>query len=238
MSMTYLGETIDIHTGGVDHIPLHHENEIAQSEGATGKLFVRFWFHNNFLMVDNQKMSKSLNNFYTLDDLKKHKIEPLAIRYLFLQSHYRQLMNFTWESATSAQEGLNKLKNIVLDLKKEKTSAKNSAENYFTKRFNDALSNDLQTSQAVAVMWEMLKTNLSSKQKLEQLFEFDKVFGLNLEKTSEEKIPREIIQLVEERKIARQNKDFKKSDELRKKIKSLGYSIEDIKNNNYKIKRN
>lgn len=238
MSMKYLGKTIDIHTGGVDHIPLHHENEIAQSEGATGKLFVRFWFHNNFLMVDNQKMSKSLNNFYTLDDLKKHKIEPLAIRYLFLQSHYRQLMNFTWESATSAQEGLNKLKNIVLDLKKEKTSAKNSAENYFTKRFNDALSNDLQTSQAVAVMWEMLKTNLSSKQKLEQLFEFDKVFGLNLEKTSEEKIPREIIQLVEERKIARQNKDFKKSDELRKKIKSLGYSIEDIKNNNYKIKRN
>ncbi|MFH0979549.1 MAG: cysteine--tRNA ligase, partial [Candidatus Roizmanbacteria bacterium] len=119
MSQKYLGETIDIHTGGVDHIPVHHENEIAQSEGATGKEFVRYWFHFNFLMVDNQKMSKSLANFYTLEDLKKHSIDPLALRYLFLQSHYRQVLNFTWESAKAAQEGLNKLKNIIVDLKKD-----------------------------------------------------------------------------------------------------------------------
>jgi len=237
MSMKYLGETIDIHTGGVDHIPLHHENEIAQSEGATGKPFVRFWFHNNFLMVDNQKMSKSLNNFYTIDDLKKHHIEPLAIRYLFLQSHYRQILNFTWHSAKAAQEGYDKLKAIVLSLKTPHHPHLPHIPHPLLQRFTAAIANDLQTTEAVAIMWEMLKSNLSPQQKLELLFEFDKVFGLKLNQISEEKVPEEIIKLAEERKQARQKKDFKRSDELRTKIIDLGFKIEDKENDNYQIKK-
>jgi len=237
MSMKYLGETIDIHTGGVDHIPLHHENEIAQSEGATGKPFVRFWFHNNFLMVDNQKMSKSLNNFYTIDDLKKHHIEPLAIRYLFLQSHYRQILNFTWHSAKAAQEGYDKLKAIVLSLKTPHHPHLPHIPHPLLQRFTATIANDLQTTEAVSVMWEMLKSNLSPQQKLELLFEFDKVFGLKLNQISEEKVPEEIIKLAEERKQARQKKDFKRSDELRTKIIDLGFKIEDKENDNYQIKK-
>ncbi|MGB9883653.1 MAG: cysteine--tRNA ligase, partial [Microgenomates group bacterium] len=116
MSTYYLGQPIDIHAGGVDHIPIHHENEIAQAEAANEKPFVRFWFHNNFLMVDNQKMSKSLGNFYTIDDLRKNNIEPLAIRYLFLQTHYRQVMNFTWQSAKASQNALYNLRQNIIDL--------------------------------------------------------------------------------------------------------------------------
>ncbi|PIQ72103.1 cysteine--tRNA ligase, partial [Candidatus Roizmanbacteria bacterium CG11_big_fil_rev_8_21_14_0_20_35_14] len=230
MSMKYLGETIDIHTGGVDHIPLHHENEIAQSEGATGKPFVRFWFHNNFLMVNNQKMSKSLNNFYTVDDLKKHEIEPLAIRYLFLQSHYRQILNFTWQSAKAAQEGLNKLRNIIIDLKKNNSLTRQSVNSLtkstsFRESFIKRLENDLQTSEAIAVMWKMLKSDLSHKQKLELFFNFDQVLGLKLDEVKEKKIPKEIIKLAEERLQARKIGDFKKSDELRKKIELKDYGI-------------
>ena len=241
MGMKYLGETIDIHTGGIDHIPVHHENEIAQSEGATGKKFVNIWFHNNFLMVDNQKMSKSLGNIYKLDDLKNHFIDPLAIRYLFLQSHYRQLTNFTWEAAKASQEALNKLKEIVSNLKKE-INGKSIIEseivkNNFNNEFKEAIMNDLQTAQAVAVMWEMLKSNILPQQKLDLLFDFDKIFGLKLkEEIVEEKIPNEIIKLAEKRKIARKNKNFSKSDEIRKEIEKLGYQIED-KNEIYSIKK-
>jgi cysteinyl-tRNA synthetase len=238
MSMKYLGETIDIHTGGIDHIPIHHENEIAQSEAATGKLFVKYWFHNNFLTVDNQKMSKSLGNFYTIEDFKKNKINPISLRLLFLQSHYRQPLNFTWKSAQASQEAFNKLKEIVIKLKSQKSlniPISPEAVSY-QKQFSDALSNDLQTPQAVAVMWEMLKSDLAPQEKLDLLFDFDKVFGLKLDEVNEEKIPDEIIKLAEKRLQARKAGDFKKSDELRIQIENLGYKIED-KNENYLIKR-
>ncbi|KKQ24756.1 MAG: Cysteine-tRNA ligase [Candidatus Roizmanbacteria bacterium GW2011_GWC2_37_13] len=237
MSMKYLGENIDIHTGGIDHIPVHHENEIAQSEGVIGKQFVNYWFHYNFLMVDNQKMSKSLGNFYTLDDIKKHNIDPLALRYLFLQSHYRQLANFTWKSIEAANEGLNKLRAIIADLKPSSNESYESDKSQsFTQRFNEALANDFQIPQALAVAWEMLKSDLSSKKKLDLLFDFDRVFGLKLDVISKEKIPEEIIKLAEQRKLARKNKNFSKSDELRKKINALGFSIEDLENNKFKLK--
>jgi len=240
MSIKYLGETIDIHTGGIDHIAIHHENEIAQSEGVTGRQFVRFWFHNNFLMVNNQKMSKSLGNFYTVDDLKKNNIEPLAIRYLFLQSHYRQLLNFTLESTKSSQEALNKLKNVINELKNNSLTRKlvNSSTKLtdYKKQFAEALSNDLQIPRALAIMWEMLKSDLPPQEKLDLLFDFDKVFGLRLGEVREEKIPEEIIKLAEQRKLARQNKDFKKSDELRIKIESKGFGTLDTKEG-YKIKK-
>lgn len=240
MSMKYLGETIDIHAGGIDHIPVHHENEIAQSEAATGKTFVKYWFHNNFLMVDNQKMSKSLGNFYTINDLKKHNIEPLAVRYLFLQSHYRKIMNFTWEAARSAQEGYNNLKKIILDLKSKLQNTqkkKNYSNDYqnFLVSFSKTISNDLQIPQALAIAWEMLKSNIDNTEKLELILEFDKVFGLKLKEIVEEKIPDEVIKLAEERKKARQKKDFKTSDKIREKIEKLGYKIEDLEKNKYKI---
>jgi len=235
MSMKYLGETIDIHAGGVDHIPVHHENEIVQSEGATDKPFVRYWFHNNFLMVDNQKMSKSLNNFYTIDDLKKHHIEPLAVRYLFLQSHYRQAMNFTWQSAKAAQEAYHKLKEFVISLKNQTRRNSLSPEKLqktegFGQRFYQATTNDLQMPQALAITWEMVKSNIPSPDKLDLLFDFDQILGLKLDQVQSEKIPDEITRLAKERKKLREDGDFKRADQLRQKINNLGYEIKDAKN--------
>ncbi|HEX7542520.1 MAG TPA: cysteine--tRNA ligase [Patescibacteria group bacterium] len=238
MSMKYLGESIDIHTGGIDHIPVHHENEIAQSEGATGKQFVKVWFHNNFLMVDNQKMSKSLGNIYKLEDLKKHEIEPLAVRYLFLQSHYRQLTNFTWEAAKSSQEAFNRLKEIFLSLKPKKilTGLTSPKSKIFQNQFTQALENDLQIPQAVAVMWDMLKSDITNNEKYFLLMDFDKIFGLNLSNVSKEKIDANIIILAERRLEARKKRDFDTSDRLRIKIEKAGFKIED-KGDNYKIKK-
>ena len=242
MSMAYLGETIDIHTGGIDHIPVHHENEIAQSEAATGNKFVRFWVHHAFLNVDGEKMSKSKGNYYTLEDLKKHNIDPLAIRYLFLQTHYRQEMNFTWEAAEAAQETLEKIKKIVLDLRLSKiTSPQNQSPNVnlfndFKLQFSKSLSQDLNTSEALAVMWNMLKSKLSSSKKMELLYDFDEVFGLALKDIKKGKIPKELIELANQRIEARKAKNFKKSDELRKQIEEKGYIVEDT-DGGYRIKK-
>ncbi|GAB4219860.1 MAG: cysteine--tRNA ligase [Candidatus Microgenomates bacterium] len=240
MSTKYLGQPIDIHSGGVDHIPVHHENEIAQAEASNDKQFVRFWFHNNFLMVDNQKMSKSLGNFYTIDDLRKNNIEPLAIRYLFLQTHYRQVMNFTWESAKASQNAFDNLKRIILDLSYKSNKSYNSYKSYksYKSYFADLISNDLQLPQAIALLWQVVKDKgLNPKEKLELIFDFDQVFGLNLKniKNDSEEIPQDIIDLAEERKQQRQQKNFEKSDEIRKKIEDLGYKIKDLENNNYQI---
>lgn len=242
MSSFYLETPIDIHSGGVDHIPIHHENEIAQSEACFGKTFVKYWFHNNFLTVDNQKMSKSLGNFYTLSDLKKKNIHPLAIRYLFLQSHYRQIQNFTWQAAQSASEAYQKLKNLVSQLKKsgdkQKGKLSPQAED-FKKKFKDYISDDLKIPQALALMWQMLKSNLARQEKLALIFDFDQVFGLKLDsikKEKEEKIPQKIKKLADERFLAKQKKDFKKADEIREKIQKLGYLLIDEKEG-YSIKK-
>mgnify|MGYP001610215423 CR=1 FL=1 len=239
MSMKYLGETIDIHTGGIDHVPVHHENEIAQSEAATGKSFVKCWFHNNFLTVDGQKMSKSLGNFYTLDDILKNKIDPISLRLLFLQSHYRQSQNFTWQSARASQEALKKLKEITLSLDSQKKSVnlKSSKAIEFQKQFIESISNDLQTAQAIAIMWDMIKSDITNEEKYFLLMDFDKVFGLNLGKTIEEKVPVNIIKLAEQRLQARKVGNFDMSDKLRVRIEKAGYKIEDLENN-YKIKKN
>ena len=234
MSMKYLGETIDIHTGGVDHIPVHHENEIAQSEAATGKKFVRFWMHNEFLLIEGRKMSKSLDNFYTVDDLIIKGIEPLALRYLFLQTHYRKQMNFTWKSAQAAQEVFSKLKSLVNSFKSPSNSFRTilsqeklkQLDNFRT-RFSEALSNDLQLPQAVSVMWEMLKSNIPSQDKLDLLFEFDQVLGLKLKEVEEIIMPNDIIKLAQDREEARKKGDFKKADDIRKQIEAKGYMLED-----------
>ncbi|MFH1826825.1 MAG: cysteine--tRNA ligase [bacterium] len=235
MSMKYLGDLIDIHSGGTDHIPVHHENEIAQSKAATGESFVRFWFHNEFLMVDGKKMSKSLKNFYTIDDLKEKKIEPLTLRYLYLQTHYRQQMNFTWEAADAAQNAYTKLKEYVVDLKKKRQTDPLSEEKLnnheqFKKDFYEALSNDLQAPQALSILWEMLKSDIPKHFKLESILEFDKILGLSLGSVLPETIPNHVMNLAKERLQAREKKDFKLSDELRIKIKKLGYEVKDADN--------
>lgn len=240
MSMKYLGETLDIHTGGVDHIPVHHENEIAQSEAATGKKFVDYWVHHEHLQVNGQKMSKSLNNFFTIDDIKKEGIDPLAMRLLFLQSHYRQQMNFTWESARAANEAYKRLKELVISLKSQNSRTTLSEEKLtqideYRKRFVEVLSSDLQTAQAVAVMWEMLKSNIPSTDKLDLLYEFDQVFGLKLNEVEVQNIPPEIIALAEKRQQYKKEKNFAKADEMRKEITDKGYIIEDTPDG-YKLK--
>ena len=241
MSMKYLGETIDIHSGGVDHLAVHHENEIAQSEAATGKPFVRYWFHNEFLLVDGKKMSKSLGNFYTIDDVVKKGIDPLALRVLFFQTHYQTQMNFTWESVLSAQEALKKLRDYAITLRDQTQRNVLSDEKLgqldsYRRRFDDALENDLQTPQALAVVWEMLKSNIPSTDKLDLLLEFDRVMGLDLTNYKEEIIPQDVVALANEREIARQEKDFAKSDDLRKQIEEKGYVLEDLEKG-YKIKK-
>ena len=241
MSIKYLGDSIDIHTGGIDHIPVHHENEIAQSEGATGKQFVKYWFHNNFLTVDGQKMSKSLGNFYTLSDIEKNKINPLSLRLLFLQSHYRQSLNFTWQSARASQEAFNRLKEIATNLKgpnsQRKKLVKLSDKSIaYQQQFKNAIENDLQTAQAVAVMWDMIKSDIDNEEKYFLLMDFDKIFGLNLDNINEEKIDANIIILAERRLEARKKRNFDQSDKLRIKIEKAGFKIED-KGNSYTIKK-
>src|SRR3989339_461468 len=237
MSMKYLGESIDIHTGGIDHIPVHHENEIAQSECANGVPFVHYWMHFYFLLVDGKKMSKSLGNFFTIDDLIKKKVDPLALRYLFLQSHYRQTMNFTCGSVQAAGEALKKLKQIVAQLKNEASDNNNNdpRADIFEKRFNDAINQDLQTPQAIAIMWEILKSDLVAQEKLKLLFSFDEVLGLKLSDIKKLSFPKEILILAEKRKQAKANKDFAASDTIRKQIEEKGYVIEDSKDG-YTIK--
>lgn len=239
MSMQYLGETLDIHAGGIDHIPVHHENEIAQSEAATGRPFVRHWFHNNFLTVDGAKMSKSLNNFYTIEDVKKRGIDPLAMRLLFLQTHYRAEANFTWEALEGAAAAYNKLKSVVTALKTQTDRSVLSAEKLsqtdnFRTRFDAALASDLQTAQAIAVVWEVVKSNIPSQDKLDLLYSFDEVLGLNLIGISPEEIPASITQLGQKRKTLREEKKFDEADQVRQEIEKLGYEVKDH-GDNYSI---
>lgn len=245
MCMKYFGETADIHAGGIDHIPVHHENEIAQSEAATGKQFARYWFHNEFLLIDGQKMSKSLDNFYTIDDIKNRGANPLSLRLLFLQTHYRQIMNFTWESLSASGNAYGKLVNLIRELKqKNNESNLNLKKEYgqeaaaYRQKFVDAISYDLQTPQAVAVLWKIVKSNIAADEKLNLILEIDEALGLNLDKIkiTKEIIPDKILKLAQERETARKNENFKKSDELRKIINKKGYDIKDA-NGKYKISK-
>jgi cysteinyl-tRNA synthetase len=230
MSMKALGISFDIHTGGIDHINIHHTNEIAQSEAASGKKFVNYWIHHNFLVVENQKMSKSLGNFYTVEDIVKSGFDPLSLRYLYLQTHYRQEMNFTFQALRAAQNTLNRLRLEFINLKKGGTDKKN-AEKY-ANVFLDAINDDLNMSKALALMWEMLKADLPEGVKKELLLSFDKVFGLDLENSEKyqekvAKISEEVLGLVSEREKLRKERKFHLADKIRAKIQKLGYDIED-----------
>ena len=236
MGRKYLGDEFDIHTGGVDHIPTHHENEIAQSKGCTGHVPAKRWMHVEFLQVDGGKMSKSLGNTYTLDQLQEKGIEPLAYKMFCYTAHYRTKLNFTFEGALSTQKALNRLREGYLthlqnDEKVEKTEIKE-----YKQRFLDAVNDDLNMPLAMGIVWEVVRNNKKSKQFAELLLEFDRILGLDLENSKkyleeQEKVelPKEILELVEQRKIARENKDWAESDRIRDVLKEKGYTVKDTK---------
>ena len=224
MSMQYLGTTFDIHTGGVDLIFPHHENEIAQSECATGETFVKYWLHNEWVMVDGKKMSKSLNNFHTLRSLIGQGVTPMAFRLWALTGHYRTPINFTMDAVQGTHTALQRLHGQFLALGETVGVVDVS----YASRFKEILSEDLNTPPAIALMWEVLKDQtLTNDNKKATLLDFDRVLGLGLARLKKADIPDEIAALADEREQARQSKDFARSDELRKEIEEKGYSIQD-----------
>jgi len=230
MSRKYLGEQFDIHTGGVDHIPIHHENEIAQSQGLIGKQPVMYWAHGEFLLVDGGKMSKSLGNTYTVAQLEERGFDPLAFRLFTFNAHYRSKLNFTWESLKSAQNSLENIRQgIIAHLNGNESIDENEIQE-LKQEFVDAISDDLNIPNAMAVVWKIIKEPRKSKQFRELLIDFDKVLALELDKVAEKKeeeLPAKVLELMDQRQEARANKDWKRSDEIRDKIKELGYVIED-----------
>ncbi len=236
MSSEYLGETFDIHTGGIDHVPVHHENEIAQSEAANSKPLVKYWLHNEFLTVDGGRMGKSLGNLYTLKDLRAKGFSPLAFRYLCLGTHYRNKLNFTWEALAGAANALKKLHTVFQEISKnchpERSEPASAAEGSLEiKKFSAAISDDLNTPQALAIVWEVVKDeSLPRSARAETLAKFDKILGLQLDqpiKESKVEPTAKQVKLLAEREKARQNKDFKRSDEIRAEFEKMGLEIED-----------
>lgn len=222
MSMKYLGETFDIHTGGIDHLPIHHPNEIAQSEAATGKPFVRYWLHGEFLRLEKERMGKSVGNILTLSELEQKGYPPLAFRYLVLNTHYRKPLTFSQEALDGAKKTLLGLHEKV---RKMPDAEIGCAE--FEQRFMEAVNDDLNTPKALAVLWDLLKSQYPDGAKHRTLLVFDKVLGLGLADIKPIHAPKAVMDLVAERERARQQKKFGRSDQLRREIEQLGYSVED-----------
>ena len=236
MSRRFLGEEFDIHTGGVDHIPTHHENEIAQAKGATGKIPAKTWMHCEFLLVDGGKMSKSLGNVYTISQLEEKGITPLAYKLFCFTAHYRTKLNFTFEGVNSAQKALERLYDSYLKHKNGNDYVDEVEIEKYRQTFLSYINDDLNMPAAMSVVWEVARNSKKSNKYANLLLEFDKVLGLDLvnaeehiSKMEEEEIPEEIKQLIEERKEARDNKDWEKSDKIRDIIIQKGYSIKDTK---------
>ena len=217
MSTKALGESFDIHTGGIDHINIHHTNEIAQSEAASGKPFVKYWVHHAFLMVEGQKMSKSLGNIYTVEDIVKKGFDPLTLRYLYLQTHYRQEMNFTWEALEAAQTALNKLRKHYLE-------SSSSTDFDLPSEFTNAINDDLNMSKALSIIWENI--NSLSKSSFDKI---DEVLGLQLSsfKETATEAPSEIQKLADKREELRKAGNYEEADKIRSEIEEKGFILED-----------
>lgn len=222
MSRKYLGEQFDIHTGGIDLIPTHHENEIAQSKGFCGKIPARFWMHGEYLLIDGGKMSKSLGNVYLVDDIRKRGYDPIVYRLFSYSCHYRNKLNFTWEAIEATSKSLERLKNGYKLHIEGKDKIEKNIINMYEERFHKAINDDLNMPSAMGIVWEVIRNEKKSPELAKLLLKFDSVLGLKIdEEILEEKtkIPQEIINIAEQRKIARENKDWNKSDELRELIK-------------------
>ncbi len=244
MSMEYLGESFDIHCGGVDLIFPHHENEIAQSEGATGKPFVRYWLHGAHLIVDGQKMSKSLGNFYTLRDLLGRGCDPVALRYLLFSVHYRKQLNFTFEGVEQAESALRRANDFLQRIREVADDAPENRElsertAAARRQFDEAMDDDLNTSAALAALFELIRdgnialeagqVGAADRDRILEFFAaanqvFD-VFRVEAEPLEDERI----LQLIEEREEARRNRDFKRSDEIRDQLAEWGIQLEDTR---------
>lgn len=236
MSMKYLGRHFDVHCGGVDHIAIHHENEIAQSEAANGEKYVNYWLHGEFMMVDGRRMGKSEGNAYLVKDLIDKGCDPLAFRYLNLGTHYRIQLNFTWEALEGAQTALKRLRRKVTEL--QKLVAPGEIDASYRAKFMEVINNDLNTAEALGVLWEVLKSDLSDAVKLATVLDFDRVFGLGLDVAeSEMVVDSELAKLLAERVVARQKKDFAESDRLREAIKGLGYVVKDSPDGSQELER-
>lgn len=232
MSMKYLGENFDIHSGGIDHIPVHHTNEIAQSEGATGKKFVNYWVHANFLQIKDTKMSKSLANFYTLKDLKNMGFDPMVFRMFVLMAKYRAELSFTDEAMKAAETALQYVYNFVSQITDEDLEGEEDWVKEYKEKFLEAVNDDLNTPQAVALILELIQEAYKRQQFriYETLLDFDRVLGINIEKarkSGQQELPENIKAMIKERQVARKNKDWPKSDSLRKQIEEAGYILED-----------
>ena len=238
MAMKYLGEKIDIHTGGVDHIRVHHTNEIAQSEAVLGHKWVNYWLHNEFLSMRSEKMAKSRGGFVRLVNLIDLGFSPMDIRYYYLNSHYRTRLEFSTQALKSASTAMKRIREKVLLLKDQPEGYpdKKLRDRLLTK-FRKAVNDDLNTSRGLAVLWEVLvSSDLAPVDKLDLIKEFDRVFGLRLLEASVDEVPEMIICLAEKRLKARTNKDWSESDQLRDEIISHGYEVRDTPEG-YQIKR-
>ncbi len=231
MSQHYLGDVFDIHTGGVDHIPIHHENEIAQSKGATGKIPAHYWMHCEFLQINGGKMSKSLGNLFTIEDLEKKGYEPLTLKMFNYSSHYRTQINFTWEGLDSAKTALKRLKEGYKAHAEGTEQIDSSIINDFEERFHKEINDDLNMPNAMSIVWEIIRYPQKSKALADLLLKLDEVLALEIDKPmlQLEDIPEEVKQLVEKRKIAREEKNWSLSDEIRDEIAKLGYTVKDTK---------
>ena len=229
MSMKYLGEQFDVHVGGEDLISTHHPNEVAQSEAGTGKKpFVKYWIHGAFLLVDGGKMGKSLGNAYTLEDIEKKGFGALDLRYFYLTGHYHKQLNFTWEALEAAKEARLKLKRLVNGWQGKKEEIEKKKVGEWEEKFKQALENDLQMPQVLAVVWEMVKSDkLSEKEKLFLITKFDQVLGLDLDKRKTEEIPEGILELIKERDKARGEKKWDEADKIRDELMKKGWRVLD-----------
>ncbi|MDR1905598.1 MAG: cysteine--tRNA ligase [Clostridiales bacterium] len=238
MSLKYLGEYFDIHTGGVDHIPIHHENEIAQNEALTGKKSVNFWVHSEFLLVDGGKMSKSLKNNYTIADLEKRGYTAVEYRFFCLNAHYRKKLNFTFEGLESAKTALMRLKKNLAEHKASENAAPKETIEAYMKEFETAIIDDLNIPLALGVLFKMLKEK-KSVDIYNAALTMDQIFGLGLGEAEAEtdlpvsdgkaSVPQSVIDLANERSLAKSNKNYVLADEIRKKIEAAGYKITDGK---------
>lgn len=224
MSMKYLGESFDIHTGGVDLLFPHHENEIAQSEATTGKKFVNFWLEGEHLLVEGEKMAKKLSNVFTLSDLAKQGVEPLSLRYLFLTAHYRSKLNFTWESLGATQNALDNLKSEVSTWDVPKIGC---AE--YEGDFKEAINTDLDLPKALSVMWKMVRSDYPTSAKHQSILKMDQVLGLGFAKLEKARLPKSAKELIDKREELRKKGKFSESDKIRKQLLEMGVEVEDTK---------
>ncbi len=239
MIRKHLGDQIDIHTGGMDLVPVHHTNEIAQSEATTGKVpFVEYWVHGQFIQVDGEKMSKSKGNFYRLADIEAKGYDPLALRYLYLTAHYRTFLNFTWNGLDAAQNALRELRNHIVTLREQMQQGERvqlSPEKLrkvdeYRQSFTHALSLDLNLPRALSVVWEVVKSNIPAGDKYDLLLDFDEVLGLDLAHVSGKpvaEIPAEIQQLGDKRFALRAAKKFSEADAIREQLTAKGFEVKD-----------